>query len=1376
MWRDNVLCAVTGPDCVVKVTEAGADATYYPQFSQFRLNKGDVLNISRYSSAKPPQFDGARGYIAFSGGIQVPLYLGSRSTFVNGEFGGFRGRSLKKGDMVPLADEAEKTVLCTTSPTSTSAATRTSAGLETEHQPLALAKYLPEENWPKYSSSWKIGVLPGPRASPDFMLKEDIEMLHATEWKVHHNSNRLGIRLNGPKPTWARPDGGEGGSHPSNIHDEEYAVGTINFTGDMPIIIAHDGPSLGGFVCPITICQSELWKIGQVKAGDSVQFHLWDLEKAMRERISQDFLVKHLRPFTGFDASIVPRPKLSELLFPAFDEETFALENTAVLYKSKTVENDAGNAGGAADGHQHPGIAVRMQGDRHVLVEYGPMLLDLRIRVRVHFLEQNLLAAKVDGLEETAPGVRSLQIRYSPLKIPLAKLLQVILFCDQQIGDDLRDKAVKTRVFYLPMAYDSSGCAKAMDKYSRSIRDDAPYLPSNLDYVAKNNGLYKTNADGSKVPDQQEVHKRIFRASYMCLGLGDVYLGACCAVPVNPLDRMITTKMNPARTWTEEGTVGLGGAYMCIYPMYSPGGYQLVGRTLPIWNSYALGATEMFTPEKPWLLEMFHQIRFYEVSEPELDQLREDFRAGSFVPKVETEDFNLAQHQEFLREHKEEIAAYQAQQRIAMAEQNEEERLSQIRLSAKGTTSAGADVVDHKEDHVGGATSDMDAHLGLAGEKNVQLVDAYVSGSVWAIPVQVGDEVKAGDTLVVLEAMKMEIPVTATVAGKVAKIFVTTGQMKEQGDPLVAIVVPTSSSSLATTATTSSSGTFKVVESSGSFKTVDSSSAFRVVEDGQHADEVLVAKALASMEIADLHEAYRKKLLTPVDVVAHLFDSTMTAYEEEVENSGNIWISKGTRDQVLQTVRSDVLPKFEEFPPLYGIPFVVKDNYDVEDWDTTCACVEYRRRATETAECIQQLLDAGAILLGKTNLDQFATGLVGTRSPFGACANPFDSRFISGGSSSGSAAAVALRFATFSLGTDTAGSGRVPASYCNIVGLKPSRNLISNHGMVPACKTLDCVSVFALCCQDALTVLETLKAKKSAGKTPSETDPGATPSTTVSPFINGATNAARSDGVFPFVPPVRVNVPEGEVKSPKAIGAASSPKKDIGRPAGPLLLDLADEHKKPFCFAVPDVVKFFCEKGDARTQMQGLFDLAGTLLQSELMQGKRKQVSLQPFVETAELLYQGPWVAERAVAVEEAGCLNAMLPVTAKVLSTAEKHSAVDCFKAFYRLEELKAKCMAQLEDVDFLLLPTVPTCWTIAEVDANPVETNTQNGYYTNFMNLLDLAGVALPMGFLQLEDGAKIPFGVTLCGKSGTDQMLLSYANRLMTINKASAGRTGR
>ncbi len=379
--------------------------------------------------------------------------------------------------------------------------------------------------------------------------------------------------------------------------------------------------------------------------------------------------------------------------------------------------------------------------------------------------------------------------------------------------------------------------------------------------------------------------------------------------------------------------------------------------------------------------------------------------------------------------------------------------------------------------------------------------------------------------------------------------------------------------------------------------------------------------------------------------------------------------------------------------PLYGIPFVIKDNIDLAGVPTSAGCAEYSYLPEQSSVAVQKLLDAGAIPLGKTNLDQFATGLVGTRSPYGACLNSFDAAYVSGGSSSGSAVAVATGLASFALGTDTAGSGRVPAAFNNIIGLKPSCGRVSTRGVVPACRSLDCVSIFSLTCEDARRVLSVIEGFDAAD-----------------PY-----SRALSD--VPF----------------------------RGRR-----------------FGIPrrEQLQFFGDREYSR-----LFDEAVERI--VLVGGTATEIDFAPFLETGRLLYGGPWVAERYVAVQ--GFIErhaeAMHPVTREIIMAGKSPSAVDLFKAQHRLMSLRRATEELWNRVDVMMTPTSGTIYERASVDAAPIELNANLGYYTNFMNLLDLAGVAVPAGFR--EDG--LPFGVTLVGPKGADHALLDLAAEL---HRAVAG----
>jgi allophanate hydrolase len=435
-----------------------------------------------------------------------------------------------------------------------------------------------------------------------------------------------------------------------------------------------------------------------------------------------------------------------------------------------------------------------------------------------------------------------------------------------------------------------------------------------------------------------------------------------------------------------------------------------------------------------------------------------------------------------------------------------------------------------------------------------------------------------------------------------------------------------------------------------------------------------------SFLIADLLRGYRAHRFTPTDVIELALRRADQAAQRHV------WITRLSRDQLLHHARAVEQRSIEDLP-LYGIPFVIKDNIDLAGVPTTAGCAEYSYVPEKSSAVVQSLLDAGAIPLGKTNLDQFATGLVGTRSPYGACRNSFNADYISGGSSSGSAVAVATGLASFALGTDTAGSGRVPAAFNNIVGLKPSVGRISTRGVVPACRSLDCVSIFALTTEDAATVLSVVEG---------------------------------FDSQDPYS---------------RVIGDAAIDGRRFGVPR-------------------PDQLQFFGDQEYAR-----LFDQAMTRIDS--LGGSLIQIDFAPFLEAARLLYEGPWVAERYAAVEDfihrhAG---AMHPVTRRIIEAGKSPSAVDAFKAEYRLMSLKRASEEVWGGVDVILTPTAGTIYEMARVDAEPVQTNSTLGYYTNFMNLLDLTGVAIPAGFRS--DG--LPFGVTIVGRSATDHALLALAGEL-------------
>jgi allophanate hydrolase len=454
------------------------------------------------------------------------------------------------------------------------------------------------------------------------------------------------------------------------------------------------------------------------------------------------------------------------------------------------------------------------------------------------------------------------------------------------------------------------------------------------------------------------------------------------------------------------------------------------------------------------------------------------------------------------------------------------------------------------------------------------------------------------------------------------------------------------------------------------------------------------------MDIAALHAAYATGQERPDGVVKAIYNRI------EGEGLRPIWISIVPREQAIARAQKLTAEDNHKLP-LYGIPFAVKDNIDVAGMSTTAGCPAYSYTATKSATVVTRLEQAGAILIGKTNMDQFATGLVGTRTPYGICSSVFNAEYISGGSSAGSAVAVAGGFVSFSLGTDTAGSGRVPAMFNNIIGLKPTRGVLSTHGVVPACRTLDCVSIFTETAHDASLVLLT-----AAG--------------------------------FDFDDPYSRQPGVGVGASPWSGG-------------------------RSFRFGVPSkhLLNFF---GD--TYNPTLYKAA--VLQLASLGGVPVDFDLTPFLQAAQLLYKGPWVAERYAAISAFIATNAadIDPTVAKIISGATNYSAVNAFEAAYELESLKRATAVAWQTFDFMLLPTAPRTFTIDEIAESPIERNSVLGLYTNFVNLLDLAAVALPAG--MRPDG--LPFGVSIIGQAFTEAALLSAADTLHRKLATTLGGSGR
>jgi urea carboxylase len=676
-------------DAVVAITGAVLsvvlDDLEQPLYTTLFVKAGSTLALGAIRGV------GARAYLCVRGGFDVAPYLGSRSTFSLGQFGGHGGRALRAGDVLHLHALADA-----------------GAGARLSHPPVL-------------ESVRTLRVIYGPHGAPGYFSARYIEQFLSTAWEVHFNSSRTGVRLIGPKPEWSREDGGEAGLHPSNIHDNPYAVGAVDFTGDMPVILGPDGPSLGGFVCPVTIIEADLWQIGQLKAGDTVRFvpvSIGDAREAAALRL------RELHTLEIADPPVAPWRG--------------ALSSPVVLDIGVNRER----------------LVARVSGDTHLLLEIGPAELDLVLRFRGHALMQALEALALPGVIDLTPGIRSLQVHYRPERLPLAALLETVESAWRHVlmQSDLR---VPSRIVHLPLSWDDPACRLAIDKYMTTVRRDAPWCPSNLEFIRRVNDLASIDA----------VKQIVFDANYLVMGLGDVYLGAPVATPLDPRHRLVTTKYNPARTWTAENSVGIGGAYLCVYGMEGPGGYQFVGRTLQMWNRYREIAD---FAGRPYLLRFFDQIRFYEVSADELLRIRADFPLGRYPLRIDQTELSLADYQAFLAREAQGIDAFRRHQQAAFQAERERWR------------------------EAGAAENSLDAPLPepaefAALEDGQVAVDSEIAGNLWQVKVAAGETVAAGDVLAIIESMKMEIAVCAPCAGTVCEVYVAPGSPVRAGQRMVLI-------------------------------------------------------------------------------------------------------------------------------------------------------------------------------------------------------------------------------------------------------------------------------------------------------------------------------------------------------------------------------------------------------------------------------------------------------------------------------------------------------------------------------------------------------------------------------------------------------------
>lgn len=676
-FRNSTRCVLIGAQ-----VEASLDGHALNTGAVFEADVGQILSIDDVK-------DGLRSYLLLRGGLDVADFLGSSATFVLGKFGGHQGRALRAGDVLRWIDAH-----C--------------ANLE---EPLEQCQRA------DLSTRKKLRVLLGPHAAPDFFTSAWIRELFEASWQVDHNSNRTGIRLIGPTPQWAREDGGEAGLHPSNIHDSAYAFGAMDFTGDMPVILGPDGPSLGGFVCPVVVINADRWKLGQLAPGDFLQLQLVDRQQA------QQISAEHAGWLEG-EISRPIEPPYVNLAEPSAATQILLYEDSEVL--------------------------IRQAGQEWLLIEFGAAVLDLRVRIVVGEFAQFLRHSDLPGIVEQTAGVRSLLVRFD-LRIwthdELVAALQPML--QEALSQETLE--VDSRIVQLPLSWNDPACQEAVDRYMKNVRPDAPWGPDNIEFIRRINGLNSVD----------QVKQIVFQASYFVFGLGDVYLGAPLATPLDPAHRLVTTKYNPARTWTAEGSVGIGGSYMCIYGMEGPGGYQFVGRTIPVWRGRGFGPLG----RQNWLLRNYDQICYTEVDAKELVEIREACAHNEYLPTVEAGRLDLRKYHQRLETDAARIGRFQTTRQTAFAEE-----LGRWKQSESLTFKrAVAPAAPFKNDDLDG-----------------EIISCPISASVWKLLVRDAEAVEEGQEIAVLESMKTEVPLVATASGLIT-LLVVEGQTVAAGESVAVV-------------------------------------------------------------------------------------------------------------------------------------------------------------------------------------------------------------------------------------------------------------------------------------------------------------------------------------------------------------------------------------------------------------------------------------------------------------------------------------------------------------------------------------------------------------------------------------------------------------
>ncbi|KAI1307860.1 urea carboxylase [Xylaria venustula] len=669
--------AICGAKCEVKI-----DGKECPMWSSLFIGAGQILKVGTITGS------GCRMYLAVKGGFpNIPSIFGSKSTTPSLKYGGHQGRPLRAGDFLHLQT----------------------------NEPEILKKIddfeLPLHMVPDLSVK-EVYTLQGPHDSDDIMTTEDKDMLYGTNWKVGHNSSRSGIRLLGPAPKWARKSGGEAGSHPSNYLDYGYpSPGGMNWGGDSACILTADSPNLGGLICSSAVISADLWKLGQLKPGDTFVLSPVSLEDAVMQ-------IQRIETYLSVIKQTVSSSTVSPYAFPNSIPRANIVPNGAIL---KVVR---------APDQSRPKITYRQGGDKYLLIEMGEQSTDVRIIGHVKLLIDNLQSQVNKKLLFTS-HISSVMIEYDPLEITQQSLINRVDEILSRIAAAV-SPPINCREVRLPLVMDHPEIERCIRRYMDTTRNKAVYLPDNLNYIAKCNGL----------SSRREVFDMILQTEFIVPAVG-FFCGTPMFFPLTP-KALTCQKYNPTRAFTPGGTIGYGGSIMAGYSIEAPGGYMIAARTLEMWDTF--GTKPGFTAEQPWLLKPFDKVRFFEVSVKEYDSLARDYFAGKYKWVISQSTFDIQEACEILQQAQgdPDIVEFKRRQREALQEQEKIENSLYAEWAAE--------VASSQAPRDEGMTAQSD---------DTVTIPSPMAASLWKIEVQVGDTIKEGQVVAILEAMKMEVKVLA---------------------------------------------------------------------------------------------------------------------------------------------------------------------------------------------------------------------------------------------------------------------------------------------------------------------------------------------------------------------------------------------------------------------------------------------------------------------------------------------------------------------------------------------------------------------------------------------------------------------------------------